>query len=317
MPFPKYPEIVLLKKRPELFAVKECVATEKLHGSCFRIHFPLGMTELAEVKFGSHETESTDVAFPLGRAVEFFTSRPGLLKGMWEVIKSYGFSEVTVFGEAYGPGIKAKGVKYSNGKDTLFRAFDMMVAENFVTYDLFCEIMDKMMLPRVHEVWRGNPTQEAFDALLEKPSVEGRFNGIKDEGNIAEGVVIRTNPLFRDVFGEWLIAKHKAKKFAEVAFAPAETKVKGESPADAFAQTYVTEGRVRNAIGRLHDRGVALKNDMTDMPTMLTEIIADLHKECEPEWQALGLPDGQLKGSMSRVLGPLYRQLLAEESKGA
>jgi hypothetical protein len=49
---------------------------------------------------------------------------------------------------------------------------------------------------------------------------------------------------------------------------------------------------------------------MTDMPTMLTEIIADLHKECEPEWQALGLLENQLKGSASRVLGPLYRQIV-------
>jgi hypothetical protein len=36
-PFPKYPEIVLLPRRPEIFAVKEVIATEKLHGSNFRM----------------------------------------------------------------------------------------------------------------------------------------------------------------------------------------------------------------------------------------------------------------------------------------
>lgn len=312
MPFPKYPAILLVERRPEIFAVKECVATEKLHGSTFRVHFPLGMESLKDVRYGSHDTEDTEPAFPLGNMKTWFEARPDLLTAMWEVIKSYGFSDATVFGEAYGPGVKAKGVKYSNGQEILFRAFDIMVGTNFVTYDLFCELADKMGLKRVHEVWRGEPTLANFDALLERPSTEGKLNGIDDPGNLAEGVVIRSNPLFRDVFGEWLIIKHKTKKFSEVAHAPVEKKPREASPADLFVMTYVTSGRVRNAIGRLNDRGVALKNNMQDMPTMITEVIADLHKECEPELQATGAQDKQLVTAVSRVLGPLYRDLLAE-----
>lgn len=310
--FPKYPEIALLVRRPEIFAVKQVVATEKLHGSNFRLHFPCGMASIEDIKYGSHDTEYAPEGpkFPLGNAMQWFKARPDLLTAIWEVIKSYGFPDATIFGEAYGPGIKSKGVKYSNGQELLFRAFDIMVGPNFVTYDLFCEIADKMGLARVHEIWRGEPTLEAFDALLEKPSVEGKLNGIEDEGNLAEGVVIRSNPLFRDVFGQWLIIKHKSKRFTEVAHAPVPPKERGVSPADIFASTYVTEGRVLNAVGRLQDRGVALKNDMTDMPTLITEIIADLHKECEPELAALGLPDKQVMGSVSRVLGPLYRKTL-------
>jgi len=312
MPIPKYPEIALLYRRPEIFAVKEVVATEKLHGSNFRVHFPLGMTSIADVRYGSHDVEDTEPAFPLGKAKNWFEARPDLLNSMWEVIKSYGFSDATIFGEAYGPGIKAKGVKYSNGTEMLFRAFDLMVGTNFVTYDLFCEIADKMGLARVHEVWRGVPTQESFDALLEKPSHEAKHNGIDDPNNLAEGVVIRSNPLLRNVFGEWLIAKHKGKKFTEKAEAPKEPKERVASPADTFAATFVTEGRVTNAIGRLSDRGTPLKGDMTDMPALLTEIIADLHKECETEWKATGMPDGALKGAVSKVLGPLYRRMLDE-----
>jgi hypothetical protein len=314
MPIPKYPEIALLYRRPEIFAVKEVVATEKLHGSNFRVHFPLGMTSIADVRYGSHDVEDTEPAFPLGKAKNWFEARPELLNSMWEVIKSYGFSDATIFGEAYGPGIKAKGVKYSNGTEMLFRAFDLMVGTNFVTYDLFCEIADKMGLARVHEVWRGAPTQESFDALLEKPSHEAKHNGIDDPNNLAEGVVIRSNPLLRNVFGEWLIAKYKSKRFTEKAEAPATAKIRGETPADTFAAIFVTQGRVENAVGRLGDRGVALKNDMTDVPTLLAEIIADLHKECESEWMATGLPDKIIQSAVSRVLGPLYRRMLTEET---
>ena len=95
MPFPKYPEIALLYKRPEIFAVKETIATEKLHGSTFRVHFPLGMSSMADVRFGSHDVEDTEPTFPLGKAKQWFQSRPELLTTRREVIKSYGFSEVT------------------------------------------------------------------------------------------------------------------------------------------------------------------------------------------------------------------------------
>lgn len=318
MPIPHYPSILLLEKRPDLFAVKEVVATEKLHGSTFRIHFPLAMESLDELQFGSHHEEykKGEKGFPLGNAIIWAEKHKDVLAKAWEVIKSYGFSDATIFGEAYGAGVQAKGVKYTNGQDTLFRAFDIMVGNNFVTYDLFVEITDKMGLDRVHEVYRGPPTQEAFDALLGKPSVEALRNGIEGPDSTAEGIVIRSNPLFRDVFGEWLIAKHKWGKFAEKTTAPgtfSQSKLPREaSPADIFAATYVTEGRLRNALGRLADRGTTLKGDMTDMPVLLAEMVADLHKECEPEWVALGLPDRkQLTGAVSKVLSPLYRQLLA------
>lgn len=313
MPFERYPEIALLSRRPEILAVKEVIATEKLHGSNFRIGFPLGMASVDEVLFGSREVDydptNTEVKFPLPHAITWFKTRPELLTRMWEVIKSYGFNEVTVFGEAFGPGIKAKGVRYSEGQEMLFRAFDIMVGQNFLTYDLFCEVVDKMGLPRVPEVWRGEPSVENFDALLNRASVTAREHGITDEGNLAEGVVLRSNPLLRNVFGEWLIVKHKGGKFSEVAHAPREKKERVESPADVFVATFVTEGRVSNAVGRLSDRGIPVAGAMTDVPVLLVEILADLKKECSAEWPA-GVDDKAMRGTISRVLGPLYRSML-------
>jgi hypothetical protein len=122
-----FPEISLVKRRPEIFAVKEVVAYEKLHGSQFRLFFPIGMTSIEEIQYGSHEVVyASGNDFPLGVAINWFKKRPELLTAMMDTIKAYGFSDVTVFGEAYGPGIKAKGVKYSLGQDMLFRAFAVM-----------------------------------------------------------------------------------------------------------------------------------------------------------------------------------------------
>ena len=313
--FPRYPEIVLTRYCPEIFSVKEVVATEKLHGSNLRVHFPCGMTSIQDIRFGSREVEYIKgEPFPLGVALRHFEERSDLLAKMWEVIKSYGFSEATVFGEAYGPGIKTKGIKYSDGQSMLFRSFDIMVGKNFLTYDLFCEVADKMGVPRVHEVWRGPPSLEAFDALLEKPSTEAVLNGITDEKNVAEGVVIRSNPLLRTVFGDWLIVKHKAKKFAEVTPSAEPKGPRALTPLDDLATRYVTEGRVQNAVLRLHDRGTPLNGNMQDMPRLLTEVVADLEKEVpQEEWLAVGFPASKaLQGAVSRVLGPIYRKSLAD-----
>lgn len=310
----KYPSIVQLPDCPEIFSVKEVVATEKIHGSNFRLFFPLGMKSIEEIGYGSHDVEYSHYEkFPLGSMLLKFKAQTDLLTRMMEVIKSYGFSDVTVFGEAHGPGIKAKGVRYSNGQEPLFRAFDIMVAQNFVTYDLFCDLCCEMELPMVPEVWRGEPTQANFDALLEQPSVVGKLNGFGDD-NIAEGVVIRSNPLLRNVFGGWLICKHKCSKFAEVAKEAVQKIPRGPTAADDFAAKYVTEGRVTNAIGRLNDSGVNLTNTMRDMPDLLVAICIDLAKDCSAEMDELGINEASVKGNVSKVLGPMYREMLSIDS---
>jgi Rnl2 family RNA ligase len=305
-----------LEKRPEILSVKEVVATEKIHGSNFRIYFPAEMTTLADVRFGGRNEELTqdDRSFYGGRPVRWFREKPELLQRMVDVLATFKLSDVTVFGEIFGAGIQ-KGVRYVPDDSILFRAFDIMVGDNFVTYDLFVKVCDAMELPRVPEIWRGAPTIAAFDALLEQDSQEAKNNGVIAERNVSEGVVIRSTPLLRDVFGQWLIIKHKSEKFAEVKVrepgAGADQGDRGR--AQAFAETYVVEGRITNALGRLRDRGVALEDDMADMKALVPEIMADLLKECGDEWKAAlaaGVADKQIRGAVTKTLGTVYRRML-------
>jgi hypothetical protein len=74
-------------------------------------------------------------------------------------------------------------------------------------------------------------------------------------------------------------------------------------------------GRVVNALGRLRDRGVAVENDMADMRALVPEIVADLLKECAPEWHAAmsaGVSDKQVRGAVTKTLGAVYRRMLIE-----
>lgn len=94
--FMKYPELVRLDKRPEILRVKEVVATEKLHGTNFRLHFPAGMTSIEEVQYGGRNEElgTTGGSFYGGRPAKFFKERPELLTTMIETFASYAFSDV-------------------------------------------------------------------------------------------------------------------------------------------------------------------------------------------------------------------------------
>jgi Rnl2 family RNA ligase len=314
MEIPKYISLVTLKQVPEILSVKRVVATEKLHGANFRIHFPAGMTSLDEVRFGSREQvfdPATD-GFYGGRPVRWFRDNPTLLAKMAETFTSRGLHDVTVYGEVCGSGIQ-KGVRYSPDGEVFFRAFDIRVGENFVTYEFFVNLCDDAGLARVPEVWSGEPSKEAFDALLERASDEGLKNGVEGP-NLAEGVVIRSNPLLRTVFGTYLIIKHKAKAFREVT-PPAEKKVATANPADDFAATFVNEGRLLNAVGRLRDAGTKLGSDMRDMPVVTEAVMVDLKKEAGPELQALeasGATERSIRGAVTRAVGAAYRTLLTK-----
>ncbi len=317
--FCKYPELVTLERRPEILSVKQVVATEKLHGSNFRVLFPAAMTSPDQIRFGARNEVFApgDPGFYGGKAVRWFTSRPELLRRLMEVFASHGFGDVVVFGEICGAGIQ-KGVRYAATDEALFRAFDIMVGENFVTYDLFVTLCEAAGLPRVPEIWRGEPSLAAFDALLEKPSTEGLRNGVAAADNVSEGVVIRSNPLLRDVFGSWLVIKHKSESFLEVARrrpdkdgAAAATK----GPLDDFTATYVVRGRLVNAVGRLRDSGAALSLAMEDVPVLARAVVDDLHKEQEPAWQALvelGVADKQIRAAVTRAVATVYKRVLLE-----
>ncbi len=320
MPFMKYPELVRLDKRPEILSVKSVVATEKIHGTNFRVHFPAGITSVDEIVFGGRNEElgPQGAGFYGGRPAAFFRSQSDLLDRMLATFASYGFGEVTVFGEAFGSGVQ-RGVRYVSDDRVIFRAFDIAVGESFVTYELFTTLCDAMDLPRVPEIWRGEPSLAAFDALLEKPSVEGERNGVVDPKNVAEGVVIRANPLLRDVFGQWLIIKHKAESFSEVGKRDDRAPRADQSAADAFAARFVLPGRIENALGRLRDAGTLVVDDMQDMQNLVPAMFTDLHKECRPEWDAVlaaGIAEKTLRGVVTKAIGTTYRRMLLARANG-
>jgi hypothetical protein len=131
-------------------------------------------------------------------------------------------------------------------------------------------------------------------------------------------VVIRSNPLLRDTFGQYLMIKHKGTKFKEHASAP---KVIGGNVgvAETFAATFVAPGRIMNALGRLRAAGVDVKDEMSDMKELVPAMVEDILKECQPEWhQAIadGATEAQIRKALTVTTGNVYRRMLLEAAAG-
>ena len=82
--FYKYPETVALNRRPEILAVREVIATEKLHGTNFRVYFPDAMTSIDE-----------DMPLLVRAVVDDLRKE---CSAEWEALEAQGFDEKLIRG---------------------------------------------------------------------------------------------------------------------------------------------------------------------------------------------------------------------------
>lgn len=322
MEFFKYPSLSTLNERKQILSAPEVVATEKLHGTNFRIRFPRGLASIDEVEYGSRDRDlgrgndpDLNRSFYDGLPIQWFKQRPELLDALASQFARRGLHDVILFGEFCGTPIQV-GVRYTTRHEVMFRGFDLMVGEDFMSYDPFMEICSAVSLPTVPLIWRGAPSKVAFDALLEKPSAEAALNGITDGCNVSEGVVIRANPFVRAPNGRWLIIKHKSKKFSEYEREGIQKERARLGPTRAFAAGVVTRGRLLNVRGRLRDHAAPLNNEMPDLRVITPAVLADVRKECEPDLQGLrdeGFLDKEIDKALAAQSHEAYRLLLIEE----
>ena len=108
---------------------------------------------------------------------------PWTLEGVQKFFASYQGPNVILYGEIYGDGVQD--LKYGQEKGhKLFRAFDMIMGDQFVSYDSFVEICEKFDIPTVPELWRGAWLPELLEELT------GGKSQIA-QNQIREGIVIK------------------------------------------------------------------------------------------------------------------------------
>ena len=158
-----------INKFTYLFDGLEVVATEKIHGSNYRVGFLDG-----EIYVGSRSMWKKDGNNPWWNCYrkypqieEFIKNNPGLL----------------LYGELYGC---TQDIRYGLTENA-FAAFDVRIHNGgYLPYDEFCTICDRYNIPRVPELFRGTFDFPALQELAEQPSA--LYDGGK-EGIVIKGVI--------------------------------------------------------------------------------------------------------------------------------
>jgi len=207
--------------------------------------------------------------------------------------------QVTIFGEYAGEGVQ-KGIRYTEtGKD--FWAFGVLIGESMWLDTLAAkEFCDKYGVKFVPILYDGPPNMEIFNSLYEQNSY---ILGVED--NIMEGIVITSQPLMFNSFGEKIQAKHKNDKWSE-----SDKKVKQprkDSKEMRYARENVNEVRILHAVDKLRQIGV-WKRSMEDMRNLIIEIMEDLKQDI-----GFGdLDENQVRKSVSKLVANLYKAMLSK-----
>ena len=262
-----YRSIDNLYKNQMIMLFKECYAMEKIHGTSAHVSFKrerqivfgrniegCAINQMTEEEFQAKFPDKIDITFFSGGAShEQFVSLFDK-KSLEDKFRALGFSELTVYGEAYGG--KMQGMSKTYGPTLRFAAFEVKSANGWMNVpnaekfalELGFEFVPYNKIPT---------TEEAINFERDRDSAIAVINGM-GFGHIREGVVLR--PLYEFVNqgenGGPVRAKHKRDEFKETKTSREKIDldpnyIKVLEDAQAIADEWVTDMRLRHVLDSL------------------------------------------------------------------
>lgn len=286
--FKKYPEIENLHKVPEIFLEPEVVVTEKIHGINVRFGWVAGGFRIGgrnmEFDFGKSDDNEAKNFVGWMRATEISAKVEALAEALQK--------EIIFYGEWHGRGVK-KNIRYSDIKNIRIFAVRVTKGEDsrFVDWDKVVELAGIIGLTTVPVLYRGIPSSEVFDDLRIKPSVVAYENGVGNEAEFAEGVVIIPNPMhLKYSTGDdekWIMAKYK-NPIHEERKSLREFKRRPLKPegAEEFVEEFFTSERLEHVLDGLEEQGVDVAS-RASIGIIIKSMFDDVIKESKEEFQNL------------------------------
>lgn len=240
-----YMHIDNLYKNQEILMFLECYAMEKIHGTSAHITFTnqkdseeTGRTEPPKITFFSGGEKHENF-------IKLFNAEE-LIKKFIEI----GFSEATIYGEAYGG--RQQGMKETYGDKLKFIAFDIKLGHTWLNVQKakdFCDILEIEFV-----AYEKIPTiLKAIDKERDRDSRQAIRNGI-EEPKMQEGIVLRPLIELKKNNGARIISKHKRDEFKETN-RPRKVqdpeKMKILSEANVVAEEWVTFNRMKNILSHI------------------------------------------------------------------
>jgi hypothetical protein len=292
-----YMHVENLYKNQMILLFKECWSSEKIHGTSSNIKFKripvVGGGDIEEI--GEDKIDIT--FFSDGASHEQFVALFDK-KALEDKFRELGFSELTVYGEAYGG--KMQGMSKTYGPNLKFIVFELETSTSW--FDMprvehFANLLGLECVPYV----KIPCTLEAINAERDRDSEVAIRNGM-GPGHIREGVVLR--PLFEFVHqgenGGTIRVKHKRDEFKEtntkreVNVDPTYLKVL--SDAQAIADEWVTEQRLLHVLDKL-------PKDNENLGLVIKAMIEDVEREGAGEI----VVGKETRGAISKKVVKMYK----------
>jgi RNA ligase (TIGR02306 family) len=212
--FPKYTNLENMRSYPNLLEIGEpVVATEKIHGTNCRVGF-VWHTDDAQptMMAGSRALRRKEPEDPLMMVVNtywFPHTLPGV-KNLLADLQANGHKQVILYGEVYGQGIQA----YTYGTKKIgFRAFDLMIDDKYVDYDLFKSLCNRHQVEQVPLVYTGAFSLDIIKGFSDGDSLIGGTHG--REGVVVKPIVERNHPKSGRVILKYIGDRYLFGKVAE------------------------------------------------------------------------------------------------------
>lgn len=287
--FTKWTEIESIFKLSEILLTGMVVVTEKVHGTSVRFGIVNGVFRVGG------RNEEFDFTVNDSKAGMGFVSWLHSHSDIVEKVKAFGSvkENVIFYGEWFGAGIQ-KGVKYFNGTEKGFLVFGVRINKELQSWAEIVKFSELIGVRTVPLLYSGKPEPQIFDALYVLPSQVALRNGVEDNTNLLEGIVISADPmqlakeLYSDSTG-WLIAKYKNPKFAERMSEQKVIKVVNEAvidQANGFVAEFWTYQRLEHVLSYLREKDIDVMSSKVIGPA-IKGMFEDVMKEGSVEWQTL------------------------------
>ena len=255
-----YMKIRNLYAYQEILELKECYASEKIHGTSAHVCF----NSLGDFKPFSVGVEIDALAACLPSDLKTRYRESGLM------------GAYTFYGEAYGG--KMQKMRNTYGDELRFIVFDVRGPEGWL--DVNKAFLNSVLVGFEFVPYRKiKATIEEIDREMARPSEVAFRRGIEGE-RLREGVVLRPIHERLDSHGHRLIVKHKNDAFKET-----RTRRKVQDPrklkiledAREVADEWVTDMRLTHVLDKLHVSGPE------DTPQVIRAMVDDVLAESEGE----------------------------------
>lgn len=247
-------------------------ALEKIHGTSAHVRFMVKQN-LTGVDITFHAGGESHVNF-----LKCFDAK-ALEESFMALNKTAPMNAVVIYGEAYGG--KQQKMKETYGPVLKFVAFDVLVDEKWLSVPQADDFCRNLGLDFVYYEACDN-TLEALNKQRDADSMQAIRNGM-GPGKMREGIVVRPLVEISNEIGERLMVKHKRSEFRETA-TPREVdpaKAQVIENANAIANEYVVEERLRHVLDKLIAAGVPM--EMSSTPKVIAAMQEDVKREASGE----------------------------------